>query len=85
MENEVTDLESPLKLPTEAPKPMGLMSILSKQLSGGEGDLKSPGGETPYDSDLEEGMEEKIKIVLTNDEIDPEDEQEKDPRKMLSK
>ena len=32
----------------------------------------------------EEKEEEKIKIVLTNDEIDPEDEIEKDPRKMLS-
>ena len=29
-------------------------------------------------------MEERIKIVLTNDEIDPEDVVEKDPRKALS-
>ena len=60
---------------------MGLMSILKRSM---EDQANSPGAQTPLDSD-EEGMEEKIKIVLTNDEIDPEDEQVKDPRKMLSK
>ena len=32
----------------------------------------------------EEDLEERIKIVFTNDEIDPEDIEEKDPRKQLS-
>ena len=34
--------------------------------------------------DEEEDLEEMIKIVLTNDEIDPDDIEEKDPRKQLS-
>ena len=36
-------------------------------------------------SDDEEEAEETIKIVLTNDEIEPGDEPERDPRTMLSK
>ena len=28
--------------------------------------------------------DDNVKIVLTNDEIDPEDEEEKDPKKTLS-
>ena len=40
--------------------------------------------EVEQEIDEEDEMEERIKIALPNDEIDPEDVVEKDPRKALS-
>ena len=44
----------------------------------------SAASQAEAEKEPEERVEEMIKIVLTNDEIDPEDIVEKDPRKALS-
>ena len=66
--------------PAELPTPEEFKAPAGESLK----EPKSPGAGAGG-SDDEEEAEETIKIVLTNDEIEPGDEPERDPRTMLSK
>ena len=63
----------------------GVEQIKQPIEEGKEPGSPTKGAQSPSYSEMDDVIEEITKIVLTNDEIDPEDVEEKDPRKMLSK